>query len=139
MLSGGKACQSCRSRQELSKEYLLAKFGVDTAEDDPLKVCQKLAKSQNKSQKNIGHPPDALPFSQEIAYQDFALFFEAEATAREIMDTIDKISSEEQDLRRRKMMKAIPIADLHNKQSIATLARHICEAAKNSTNSSTLR
>lgn len=87
----------------------------------------------------VGHPPDALPFSQEIAYQDFALFFEAEATAKEIMDTIDKISSEEQALRRRKMMKAIPIADLHNKQSIATLARHICEAAKNSTNSSTLR
>ena len=45
MLSGAKACESFRSRQELSKEYLLAKFCVDTAEDDPLKVCQKLAKS----------------------------------------------------------------------------------------------
>ena len=29
-LSGAKACKSCRSRQELSNEYLLAKFGVDT-------------------------------------------------------------------------------------------------------------
>ena len=37
--------RSCRSRQDLSNEYLLAKFGVDTAENGPLKVCQKLAKS----------------------------------------------------------------------------------------------
>ena len=28
----------CRSRRELSNEYLLAKIGVDTAENDPLKV-----------------------------------------------------------------------------------------------------
>ena len=33
MLSGAKACTSCRSRQELSNEYLLAKFGHDTAEN----------------------------------------------------------------------------------------------------------
>ena len=49
-----KACKSCRSRQELSNqiaiqtsiysEYLLAKFGVDTAENMPLKVCLKLGK-----------------------------------------------------------------------------------------------
>ena len=54
MLSGAKACKSCRSRQELSNEYLLAKFGFDTAENEPLKVCQKLAKHQNKNWKNIG-------------------------------------------------------------------------------------
>ena len=29
----------CRSRRELSNEYLLAKFGVDTAENEPCKVC----------------------------------------------------------------------------------------------------
>ena len=34
----------CRSRRELSHEYLLAKIGVDTAENGPLKVRQKLAK-----------------------------------------------------------------------------------------------
>ena len=39
---GAKACKSCRSRQELSNEYLLAKFGFDTAENEPPKVCQKL-------------------------------------------------------------------------------------------------
>ena len=38
-LSGAKACKSCRSRQELSNEYLLAKFGVDTEENEPCKVC----------------------------------------------------------------------------------------------------
>ena len=47
-----KECKSDRSRQELvfflnlvfkldpnSNEYLLAKFGVDTAENEPYKVC----------------------------------------------------------------------------------------------------
>ena len=48
-------CKSCRSRQELSNEYLLlvfiCKFGVDTAENGPLKVCQKFKISQ-KPEKN---------------------------------------------------------------------------------------
>ena len=29
----------CRSRRELSNEYLLEKFGFDTAENEPCKVC----------------------------------------------------------------------------------------------------
>ena len=29
----------CRSRRELSNEYVLAKIGVDTAENEPCKVC----------------------------------------------------------------------------------------------------
>ena len=41
MLSGAEACKSRRSCQELSNEYLLAKFGFDTAENEPLKVCKK--------------------------------------------------------------------------------------------------
>ena len=44
-VSGAKACKSRRSRQEFSNEYLLAKIGVDTAENEPLKVFQKIAKS----------------------------------------------------------------------------------------------
>ena len=39
---GAKACKSCRSRQELSNEYLLAKIGVDTAENEPLKIWRKI-------------------------------------------------------------------------------------------------
>ena len=37
-LSGAKACTFCRSRQELSNEYFLAKIGVDTAENEPHEV-----------------------------------------------------------------------------------------------------
>ena len=29
----------CRSRRELSNAYFLAKFGFDTAENEPSKVC----------------------------------------------------------------------------------------------------
>ena len=32
---GAKACKSCRSHPELSNEYLLAKLGSDTAENEP--------------------------------------------------------------------------------------------------------
>ena len=44
-----KVCKSCRSRQELSNEYLIVKFDFDTAENEPLKVCQKIANSYDKS------------------------------------------------------------------------------------------
>ena len=33
--SGAKECTSCRSRKMLQNEYLLAKIGVDTAENEP--------------------------------------------------------------------------------------------------------
>ena len=47
---GIQRCKKCvnlvdLSRQELSNEYVLARFVVDTTENVPLKVCQKLAKS----------------------------------------------------------------------------------------------
>ena len=43
---GAEVCKSCRSRQELSNECLLAKIGFDTAENGPLKAKNlKLAKS----------------------------------------------------------------------------------------------
>ena len=32
----------CRSRRELSNEYLLAKIGADTAENEPLEVWRKI-------------------------------------------------------------------------------------------------
>ena len=40
----------CRSQRELSNEYLLAKIGVDTAENEPFKVWGKI-------QLNIHLPP----------------------------------------------------------------------------------
>ena len=42
-----------------SNEYLLANIGVDTAENKPLKVCQKLAKrSKKRVRTNIGNHTD---------------------------------------------------------------------------------
>ena len=40
-----KVCKSCRSRQGISNEYLLAKIGFEPAKNGPLKVGQQLAKS----------------------------------------------------------------------------------------------
>ena len=50
-------CVLCRSQREHSQEYLLANIGVDTAENGPLKVCQKLLNSPNvrtKVIRNVG-------------------------------------------------------------------------------------
>ena len=49
----------CRSRRELSNEYLLAKIGVDTAENEPLEVWGKI-------QFNIHSPPYSLLVSIKI-------------------------------------------------------------------------
>ena len=38
-IGGFDSSALCRSRRELSNEYLLAKFGFDTAENEPFKVC----------------------------------------------------------------------------------------------------
>ena len=38
---GAKECKSCRSRKTLQNEYLVAKIGVDTAENEPSKVSRK--------------------------------------------------------------------------------------------------
>ena len=58
MLSGAQKGKSCRSRQELSNEYWIGKFSFDTAENEPLKVGQKLANGiqylDYKLEKNIG-------------------------------------------------------------------------------------
>ena len=48
IFKGAKMCKPCRSRQGLSNEYLLAKCGVDTAENGPLKLC----KNSPKLEKN---------------------------------------------------------------------------------------
>ena len=40
-LKGLNECQSDRSHQELSDEYLVAKLGFDTAENEPSKVFQE--------------------------------------------------------------------------------------------------
>ena len=52
--SKGAKVQRCVNLVDLVKSfqtssYFKYKFGFDTAENEPLKVCQKLARSWNKS------------------------------------------------------------------------------------------
>ena len=45
----------CRSRRELSNAYLLAKFGVDTAENEPSKVCPRRPRRRRARQAHGAH------------------------------------------------------------------------------------
>ena len=49
----------CRSRRELSNEYLLAKIGVDTAENEPLQVCPLSAYRSPRSVLRVKDPAPA--------------------------------------------------------------------------------
>ena len=53
--SGAKECQSDRARQELSNEYLIAKIGFDTAENETLKVW-----ITDLSDHTLDHIPNVL-------------------------------------------------------------------------------
>ena len=55
-----------------SNEYLLAKFGFDTAENEPLKVCQKLAKVRIEVRKNLGDDVSAGGCTAQ-SLEDFCL------------------------------------------------------------------
>ena len=46
----------CRSRRELSNEYLLAKFGLDTAENEPIYFCLILVVSSDLILTERSHP-----------------------------------------------------------------------------------
>ena len=59
--SGAKECQSDRSRQELSNEYLVAKIGFDTAENEPLKVWI--------TDHTLDHIPSLLPCEIWLIYR----------------------------------------------------------------------
>ena len=49
----------CRFRRELSIEYLLAKIGFDTAENEPCKVCRPVLR--------LMHPAPVLPWLRSDA------------------------------------------------------------------------
>ena len=49
----------CRSRRELSNEYLFAKFGFDTAENEPCKVCPLSAYRSPRYPAPRGHSEDS--------------------------------------------------------------------------------
>ena len=52
----------CRSRRELSNAYLLAKFGFDTAENEPSKICRlDELETDAASYERTGRPRRASP------------------------------------------------------------------------------
>ena len=58
----------CRSRRELSNAYLLAKVGVDTAENEPLEVWGK--NSIHYSLHSLGRELGARPREREARGRD---------------------------------------------------------------------
>ena len=48
-------CALCRSRREPSNAYLLAKFGFDTAENEPFQVCPLSAYRSPRYQQSTGY------------------------------------------------------------------------------------
>ena len=58
----------CRSRRELSNEYLLAKFGFDTAENEPCKVCPIERCSHPRVQRTCGPGCcPSVPFASRLS------------------------------------------------------------------------
>ena len=65
------ACKSDRSCQELSTEYLIAKFGFDTGKNESSGVCQKLVRQLDRL-RYYNHRLDVLGFFV-IAYDMVAI------------------------------------------------------------------
>ena len=59
----------CRSRRELSNEYLLAKFGFDTAENEPCKVCP-LSKYRSHQIPQVDLKMVFKPYGNVLAVED---------------------------------------------------------------------
>ena len=50
---GAKKCNSARSRQELSNEYLAVKFRCERAENEPLKLGLNLSRLKIKDNRRL--------------------------------------------------------------------------------------
>ena len=55
-----------RSRRELSNEYLLAKFGFDTAENEPSKVCRIPGRAQDPGTNTSAPYSEPRDLLQEV-------------------------------------------------------------------------
>ena len=79
MLSGAKACQSCRSRQELSNEYLVftckirLRYSRERASQSLPKIRQKLEKKLEPSKVHTehSHPLVFRASDGEVVVPDF--------------------------------------------------------------------
>ena len=70
ILGGVKVCKSCRSRQTLQNEYLVAKIGFDTAANESSKVWLIMwLKIRNMIRYRIFQlRPKRIPWSSEASY-----------------------------------------------------------------------
>ena len=93
----------CRSRRERSNEYLLAKFGFDTAENEPCKVC---------------------PLS---AYRSLLQISQVEAISEGEMDA-DALTTKIQDLQAKRAQLDLDIQSLN--EEIAGYEEQIAESKK---------
>ena len=57
----------CRSRRELSNKYLFAKFGFDTAENEPCKVCPLSAYRSPRSDSQTSRAQKAESITEKEA------------------------------------------------------------------------
>ena len=71
----------CRSRRELSNEYLLAKFGFDTAENEPCKVCPLSAYGSPRSEREL--EPDTPLCTLEVGREDYTRILTSRLEMRE--------------------------------------------------------
>ena len=65
----------CRSRRKLSNEYLLAKFGFDTAQNEPDLVFLIFLFSWDLIFPNVSHPRCAAPAPHQAEIRILTLFF----------------------------------------------------------------
>ena len=72
----------CRSRRELSNAYLLAKFGFETAENEPSKVC-RWSRTRSDAAKKRGRAPGRSPGRSSLGPDEPEA--EVEAGQREAM------------------------------------------------------
>ena len=61
-------CAFCRSRRELSNAYLVAKFGFDTAENEPSKVCRIAPSDRDPRAPGADADPAALAAAQHARF-----------------------------------------------------------------------
>merc|ERR1719382_2175422 len=78
----------------------------------------------------VGRSLKTLPYPDDIAYQDFAIFMPSNSTATSILQVLDNMTSREQDLRRQAMKAAVVKLNLRTTEGITLAAQQICKAAK---------
>ena len=79
----------CRSRRELSNEYLLAKIGVDTAENELLEVWGKLFNIIQSCPYSCARAQSAKQRMDKASLQDLAQGLSCASLTASLLDLVD--------------------------------------------------